>query len=61
MAMLTDPTLDRLCDLFASGRMEHAKEIARLLADEIHQPRPDPETLASSELLRRAALALQTH
>ena len=60
MTMLTDPTLARLCDLFASGRMEHAKEIARLLADEIHQTRPDPEVLASFELLRRGVLALQT-
>jgi hypothetical protein len=39
----------RLCDLFASGRMEHAKEIARLLVEEIQQARPDPEALASSE------------
>ena len=61
MTILTDPTLARLCDLFASGRMEHAKEIARLLAEEIHQARPDPEALASSELLRQAALALQPH
>jgi hypothetical protein len=61
MATLTDPALARLCDLFASGCLEHAKEIARLLAEEIHPARPDPEALAHSELLRRAALALQTH
>ena len=61
MTMLADPKLERLCDLFASGSMEHAKEIARLLVEEIHQTPPDPEALFSSGLLRRAALALQTH
>jgi len=59
MTTLADPTLERLCDLFASGRMEHANEIARLLVQEIDEPRPGPEALLASDLLRRAALALQ--
>ena len=57
--VLADPTLERLCDLFASGNMGHAKEIAQLLVQEINEPRPGPETLLASELLRRAAVALQ--
>jgi hypothetical protein len=60
MTMLADPTLERLCDLFASGSMEHANEIARLLAQEINEPRPAPESLVASDMLRWAALALQT-
>jgi hypothetical protein len=60
MTMLADPKLERLCDLFASGSMEHAKEIARLLVQEINEPRPEPEALLASDLLRWAALALQT-
>jgi hypothetical protein len=59
MTTLADPTLERLSDLFASGKMEHAKEIARLLVQEISEPRPGPEALLSSDLLRRVALALQ--
>jgi hypothetical protein len=58
--MLADPTLERLCNLFASGRMEHAKEIARLLGQEIKKPRPRADALVASDLLRRAAIALQT-
>ena len=60
MTTLADPTLERLCDLFASGSMEHAKEIARLLVQEINEPRPAPEALLTSDLLRLAALALKT-
>ena len=45
MTTLADPALERLCDLFASGNMEHAKEIARLLVQEINEPRPGPEAL----------------
>ncbi len=60
MTMLADPTLERLCDLFASGSMEHAKEIARLLVEEIKEPRPRPEALLASDLLRWTAIALQT-
>jgi hypothetical protein len=56
---LADPTLERLCDLFASGNMEHAKEIARLLVQEINEPQPRPEALLSSDLLRWVALAMQ--
>jgi len=59
MTTLADPALERLCDLFASGNMEHAKEIARLLVQEINEPRPAPEALLSSDLLRWVALALQ--
>jgi hypothetical protein len=60
MTVLADPKLERLCDLFASGRMEHAKEIARLLVQEINEPRPAPDALLARDLIRRAALALQT-
>jgi hypothetical protein len=60
MTMLADPTLERLCDLFASGSMEHAQEIARLLAQEINEPWPEREAQVASDLLRWAALALQT-
>jgi len=60
MTMLADPTLERLCDLFASGRMEHAKEIAQLLVQEINEPQSRPEALLASDLLRRAAIVLQT-
>ena len=59
MTTLADPTLERLCDLFASGSMKHAQEIAHLLVQEINEPRPQPEALLASELLRRAAIALQ--
>ena len=59
MTTLADPTLERLCDLFASGNMKHAKEIARLLVQEINEPPPGPEALLNSDLLRRVALALQ--
>jgi hypothetical protein len=60
MTMLADPTLERLCDLFASGSMEHAKEIARLLVQEICEHQPPREALLASDLLRWAAMALQT-
>jgi hypothetical protein len=60
MTMLADPTLERLCDLFASGSMEHAKEIARLLVEEIKEPRPRRDAALASDLLRWAAIALQT-
>ena len=59
MTTLADPNLERLCDLCASGKMEHAKEIARLLVQEINEPQPRPEALFGSDLLRRVALALQ--
>jgi hypothetical protein len=60
MTTLADPTLERLCDLFASGSMRHANEIARLLAEEINEPRPEPDALLTSDLLRQAATAFQT-
>jgi len=60
MTTLADPNLERLCHLFASGHMGHAKEIARLLVQEINEPRPAPESVLASDLLRRAVLALQT-
>ena len=59
MTTLADPALERLCDLFASGNMEHAEEIAQLVVQEINEPRPAPEALLSSDLLRWVALALQ--
>jgi hypothetical protein len=59
MTTLADPTLERLSDLFASGRLENAKEIARLLVQEISEHQPEPEALLASEVLRRAAIALQ--
>ena len=60
MTMLADPTLERLSDLFASGRMEHAKEIARLLSQDIKEPWPGADVLLTADLLRRGAIALQT-
>jgi hypothetical protein len=59
MTTLADPALERLCDLFASGHMEQAKEIAQLLAQEINEPRLGPEAQLSRDLLSRVALALQ--
>jgi hypothetical protein len=59
MRPLADTSLERLCDLFASGSMRHAKEIARILGQEIDEPRPNPEALLASDVLRRAAVILQ--
>jgi len=60
MTTLADPTLERLCDLFASGRMENAKEIARLLVQEVNERRAEPDAGLTSDLLRQAATAFQT-
>jgi len=59
MTMLADATLERLCDLFASGSMEHAEEIARLFVQDTNEPRPGPEALLAFDLIRRAALELE--
>jgi hypothetical protein len=59
MTTLADPTLERLCDLFASGRMENAKEIARLLGQEISEHQAKPEAKLASDLVRRVATVLQ--
>jgi hypothetical protein len=60
MTTLADATLERLCDLFASGRMENAKEIARLLVQEVNERQPEPDALLASDLLRQAATAFGT-
>ena len=60
MTTFADPTLERLCDLFASGSMEHAKEIARLLVQEVNERRAEPDAGLTSDLLRQAATAFQT-
>jgi hypothetical protein len=59
MTSLADASLERLCDLFASGSMRHAREIARILGQEIDEPRPSSEALLASDMLRWVAIALQ--
>jgi hypothetical protein len=59
MTPLADASLERLCDLFASGNMRHAREIARILGQEIDEPRPSAEVLLAADILRRAAIILQ--
>jgi len=59
MTKLADSALERLCDLFASGNIALAVAIAQLVVQEINEPPPRPEALFNSDLLRRAALALQ--
>jgi hypothetical protein len=59
MTRLPDASLERLCDLFGSGSMEHAQEISRLLVKEIDETKLRSETGFVSDLLRRAVLALQ--
>ena len=57
MSELADQNIERLSHLFASGSMKHAREIARLLSEEIGEPsgaRPEPGLI--SRLLGAAPL-----
>jgi hypothetical protein len=48
MSDLKDPEIERLSQLFASGSMTHAREIARLLKQEGQAPRPRPYPLLAA-------------
>jgi hypothetical protein len=41
MSELTDQNIERLSHLFASGSLRHAREIARLLGQEIPEQQPE--------------------
>jgi hypothetical protein len=41
MSELTDQNIERLSHLFASGSLKHAREIARLLGQEIPEQQPE--------------------
>jgi hypothetical protein len=45
MSQLSGRQIDRLSHLFASGQTEHAREIARLLSEELREHRSEPDPL----------------
>jgi len=45
MSQLSDRKIDRLSHLFASGRTGHAREIARLLGEELRERHTEPDPL----------------
>ena len=60
MSELADQNIERLSHLFASGNLSHAREIARLLGEEIGEaPRQRAEPGLISRLLAAAALGKQ--
>ena len=54
MSELADQNIERLSHLFASGNLSHAREIARLLGQEIGGP---PRERADSGLISRLLAA----
>jgi len=60
MSELADQNIERLSHLLASGNLSHAREIARLLGQEIgEQPRERCESGLISRLLAAAAFGKQ--
>lgn len=59
MSDLKDSEIERLSHLFASGRMKHACEIARLLSRELTEQTPnvDPLPLALGSILMASKVA----
>lgn len=45
MSQLSDRKIDRLAHLFASGHSGYAREIARLLGEELRERRTEPDPL----------------
>ena len=57
MSERADQNIERLCHLFASGSLSHAREIAQRLGQEIgERPRDRPDSGWISRLLAAAVL-----